>query len=286
MAAFLAVVEHGSFGAAAEALSVTQPALTKQIQALERAVGTRLLDRGRRGAIPTAAGLALIPRAQWMVSVVEDFWGHARRLGSGEAGSVSVGFGMSGLRQVPAVVRRFRELCPGIQVSIEDLPSDTQQKWVADGRLDVGFGREPSIPDVAFVPAWSDQLALATTDVDLDVGDMASWIDERAVIRLASAKGPGLTAHIDRLERHWRVHPTTLTTTHDLLTVIAMAQAGIGPAIIPYSARHLAQEPLRVIPIGEPVARWAVGPVWRPASVSPAARRLITLATEMGVATG
>ncbi len=52
--AFVAVADHGNYGAAACALAVTQPALTKQIQALETRVGGTLFRRGRHGAEPTA----------------------------------------------------------------------------------------------------------------------------------------------------------------------------------------------------------------------------------------
>src|SRR5262245_29369995 len=132
--AFLAVVEHGSFRAAAEVRSITQPALTKQIQALERAVGTRLLERSRHGATPTAAGRSLIPGARSALTAVGDFWAHAHRVASGAAGSVSIGFGMSGLRHVPAVIERFRRQYPDVHISVEDLSSDIQQQWIANGR--------------------------------------------------------------------------------------------------------------------------------------------------------
>lgn len=281
MEAFLAVVDHGTFRAAAEARSVTQPALTKQIQALERAVGTRLLERSRHGAVPTPAGRALLAHARTAVEAAAGFREHARRVGSGDTGFVSVGFGMSGLRRVPAVVERFRRLAPEVRVSVEDLSSDAQHQRIADGRLDVGFGRAPSRPDVAFAPLWSDRLAVATTEQDVRPDALPGWLDRRPVIRLAPSKGPGLSAQIDRLERHWRIRPGTLTVTHDLLTVIAMAQAGIGPAVIPHSAAHLARPPLRVIAVDEPAAAWAVGAAWRPATLGPAAGRLLRLAREL-----
>src|SRR3982750_1544622 len=59
-----AVAEHGYFSAAAEALSYTQPAISQQIAALERASGTTLVDRTSRGVRLTDAGRALVDHAQ------------------------------------------------------------------------------------------------------------------------------------------------------------------------------------------------------------------------------
>ena len=61
---FVEVARHGNYARAAEALGLAQPTLTRSIQALERQVGARLLDRGRAGATPTALGAELLERAQ------------------------------------------------------------------------------------------------------------------------------------------------------------------------------------------------------------------------------
>src|SRR3982750_3286501 len=59
LAAFCAVVERRSFSQAAERLGVTQPAVSLQVQALEKRLGTQLLDRSGRRGEPTEAGLRL-----------------------------------------------------------------------------------------------------------------------------------------------------------------------------------------------------------------------------------
>jgi DNA-binding transcriptional LysR family regulator len=66
--AFVEVCRTGSIRAAAEATGFTQPGLSRQVAALEREVGVRLLDRGPRGVTPTAAGAALLPHARLVVN--------------------------------------------------------------------------------------------------------------------------------------------------------------------------------------------------------------------------
>ena len=69
---FTSVIEHGSFTRAADALSLTQPAVTHQMQALARAVGQPLLDPGSRSPVLTAAGRALHERAGRILAMVAD----------------------------------------------------------------------------------------------------------------------------------------------------------------------------------------------------------------------
>ena len=57
------IVRHRSFSKAAESAGISQPALSKNIRSLERALGVQLLERGRFGAMPTAFGLALVRHA-------------------------------------------------------------------------------------------------------------------------------------------------------------------------------------------------------------------------------
>src|SRR2546421_6224996 len=71
LAAFCAVVEKKSFSQAAERLGVTQPAVSLQIRALEKRLGTQLLDRSRPRVGPTEAGTRLYLNAQRMLAVEE-----------------------------------------------------------------------------------------------------------------------------------------------------------------------------------------------------------------------
>src|SRR2546428_12259068 len=71
LAAFCAVVEKKSFSQAAERLGVTQPAVSLQIRALEKRLGTQLLDRSGRRVEPTEAGARLYRNAQRMLAVEE-----------------------------------------------------------------------------------------------------------------------------------------------------------------------------------------------------------------------
>lgn len=95
--AFVMLAESANYREAASRLFVTQPALTKQIQGLEQALGSTLFNRGRHGAELTAIGLQLLPQARALVDHGKGFEQHALALASGAAGRLNIGFGLSSL---------------------------------------------------------------------------------------------------------------------------------------------------------------------------------------------
>jgi DNA-binding transcriptional LysR family regulator len=72
LAAFVAVVERGSFSIAADDLGVTQPAVSLAVRSLEKRLGARLLDRSGRQVAPTSAGRAVLIRAQRMLALEQE----------------------------------------------------------------------------------------------------------------------------------------------------------------------------------------------------------------------
>lgn len=110
--AFAAIAEHGSFSAAALALRLTQPALSRRIQALEEAVGVSLFDRGAAGAELTEAGLRLAGHVRVREALEDEILADLRPNPSrGLQGTVRIGGYSSNLRMLvlPAVAPIFRK---------------------------------------------------------------------------------------------------------------------------------------------------------------------------------
>lgn len=113
---YLAVCECGTMSRAAERLHVTQPALSRQIAALERELGCELFERHSRSVAPTEQGLFLLRRAQEIVDLADrtaaDFACDRELV----AGDIHIGAGESdGMRAIAAQVRAFRERYPGVR---------------------------------------------------------------------------------------------------------------------------------------------------------------------------
>ncbi|TCO48876.1 LysR family transcriptional regulator [Actinocrispum wychmicini] len=259
--AFVAVADLHGFGRAAQRLAITQPALTKQIQALERELGGTLFTRGRHGAELTEFGTVLVPQARELVADADEFTRRAHRLARGEAGRLTLGFGLSTIDIAPRAVAAFRRVRPDVEISLEDLPSAVQVERIRAGQLHVGFVRLPA-GDLNQRVLRRDRLVVANTGPV--PADVAGWLGDQRLVRLARTKGPGLTAQIDQLCAAWQIQPGTLHETHDLQTVLALVAAGTGPALVPATAAGIAPAAVTLTPIDDPAAAWDVGVAWHP----------------------
>jgi DNA-binding transcriptional LysR family regulator len=221
-----------------------------------------LFTRGRHGAALTELGVMLLPQARELVAAADEFTRRARRLARGEVGRLSLGFGLSAIDLAPRAVAAFRQSFPDVEISLEDLPSAVQADRIRAGELHVGFVRLPVGDDLHQRVLRRDHLAVASTrPVPADV---AGWLGEQRLVRLARAKGPGLTAQIDRLCAAWRIQPGSLHEAHDLQTVLALVAAGIGPALVPATAARIALAAVKLTGLDDPAAAWDVGVAWHP----------------------
>src|SRR5579863_3546806 len=92
LAAFCAVVERRSFSQAAERLGVTQPAVSLQIRALEKRLGTQLFDRSGRRVAPTEAGMRLYRGAQRLLALEQQVVAEVAESGGDElTGTLEIG---------------------------------------------------------------------------------------------------------------------------------------------------------------------------------------------------
>jgi DNA-binding transcriptional LysR family regulator len=133
---FREVARLASFSRAAEALSLTQPAVSQQVAALERQLGARLLDRGPGGPAVTDAGALLLAHADALAERLELADRQLRELLSGEAARLRVGaFSSAVAALAPLVVARLREGDPKLVVEVVEGSSPDLAAGVARGDL-------------------------------------------------------------------------------------------------------------------------------------------------------
>ena len=125
-----AVAQHGSFSAAAEALSYTQPAVSQQIAALEKRAGTTLVDRGPRGVRLTDAGRALVDHAEVVLARLAAAEAELDAIAGVRGGRVRVSaFPTAAASILPSAVAIFSERHPDVELSfIEAEPSEAAAK--------------------------------------------------------------------------------------------------------------------------------------------------------------
>ncbi len=135
---FLQICDAGSYVRAAEALGVSQSALTKRITRLERQLGARLLERGVFGAHPTAAGRAVMDTARRMCAERRVLELELGALQGGRVGEVRLGVGVSvSGRILPLACRELYGRHPGVSVVVEEAMYPKLVSRLLRGELDL-----------------------------------------------------------------------------------------------------------------------------------------------------
>ncbi|MEU3731259.1 LysR family transcriptional regulator [Streptomyces sp. NPDC033538] len=152
---FTVVAAHQHFGRAAADLHVAQPALSRQIQRLEKYLGTRLLDRTPQGARLTPAGQTFLPRGQALLRSARQ----AELAVRDQAGGERITIGYVEDLVITAAVRELRRRCPDAEIATRHL-SCRDVGALADKRVDALIGRAPlpfdSVDDVFITPLYEE----------------------------------------------------------------------------------------------------------------------------------
>lgn len=162
--AFCEVVERRSFSLAAEKLGVTQPAVSLQVRALEKRLGTQLLDRSGRRVEPTESGLKLYRSAQRLLALEEEIVNELADEATGALdGTFEIGAstGPGGV-VLSQLLCQFAELHPALHVALSVFDTQTVVERVADRSLQLGVvGAAPRHRGVEYEPFFRDTVVLA-----------------------------------------------------------------------------------------------------------------------------
>jgi DNA-binding transcriptional LysR family regulator len=133
-----AVAEHGSFSAAAEALSYTQPAISQQVAALEKQTGTMLVDRNSRGVRLTDAGLALVDHAEVVLARLAAAEAELEAMAGIRGGRVRLAsFPTAGASLVPPAVALFTERHGDVELSFVEREPEQAAQMLRAAELEV-----------------------------------------------------------------------------------------------------------------------------------------------------
>jgi DNA-binding transcriptional LysR family regulator len=135
-----AVSQHGSFSAAADALSYTQSAVSQQIAALEREAGTLLVQRNARGVRLTDAGAALVRHTEVILSRLADAEAELDAIAGLRSGRLRMAaFPSAGATIMPKAIGRFREEHPGVDLTLQPAEPDEVGALLKAGDVDIAL---------------------------------------------------------------------------------------------------------------------------------------------------
>jgi DNA-binding transcriptional LysR family regulator len=235
LVAFEAVVATGSFARAAEQLGYTQSAVSLQIAALERAAGTRLLERpgGRKPVVPTDAGDRMLRHAARLSAQLQAAEAELTALAEGTANTLRVGtFQSVSISVLPDAVRRLIEERPGIEVRLHEASWDhVLLDLVERGRLDLAFAVVPPQGPFEHVELIRDPYLLLVPE--------GSPLAERGVVPTLTEIGrmpliaySRSTYGIEGVLRSRGIEPNVVFRTDESGAVQRLVAAGIGLALV------------------------------------------------------
>jgi LysR family transcriptional regulator, cyn operon transcriptional activator len=258
--AFVTVVDAGGVGRAMARLNLSQPALSRQIRALETALGVQLFDRIGRRVQLTSEGEDLLRRSRRLLTDAESLGERARSLKSGHTGVVRIGAAPQAIETVLAgFLTLYRRRHPGVEVH-----------FLEEGGASLPDRLERGEVQLAIMAAGDERFEwrlLAPLYV-LAVVEATHRLGRRSVLDLEElADAPLLLTRRGFGSRLWfdaacqvaHLRPHVLLESGAPHTLIALARAGYGVAIVPSNAQ-LPRGGVRAVPIvhrGAPVGRWA-----------------------------
>jgi DNA-binding transcriptional LysR family regulator len=238
---FLAIAQHGTFTAAAEACNVSQPSLSAQIAKLESELGGALFERSRRGAQLTSRGLVFRPRALEALSQLESGRSELEELAGLKRGEVTLGcLPTTGAYLLPRILRTFRESHPFIQVRLREESSPTLGTALRETEVDLAIMDEAGLgPGVRAETLFREPLLLAVPPghpfarrKKVELGKLAG---EPLVIMKS---GHGFrTIMLDALALAG-VQPRVVCESDGIDTVQALVEAGLGLSLVPTMVRR------------------------------------------------
>ena len=280
----VAVAAEANFTRAAERIHVAQPAVSAQIQRLERELGQQLFDRSRRTVRLTAAGEAVLPYAKAALAAVNDMRVAVDELTDLVRGTVTIGTVTSHSVDIPRLLAEFHADHPNVEITLSTDSSDALIESVRSGRLDaaiasVGPDERPDGLGLEVVTDEAIHAAVRHTDP----------LAERTTIRLSDLRdkalialpvGAGIRHQFDRACAEAGVIPRIAFEASTPLALADLAERGLGVAIVPASVPR-GRDKLRALAF-VPEIRGRLVLVWRARGpVSPAARVLVDRARRL-----
>jgi DNA-binding transcriptional LysR family regulator len=275
------VALRGSFSAAAEALSYSQPAVSQQIARLEAQAGVKLLERQHKGIKLTPAGEALVRHTERILGQLAEAQAELSEIASSARGRLRIGsFATAAGTIVPVAVSAFRRLRPGVHVDLQLMDPPVSIPALRRGDIDLaiseegGFEADPDLSGLGVERLMDDVLyaalpvdhplatrrAVALSDLTHEdwmlVGLQGTCSHSNIVLRACEQAG---------------FEPRIAYTSDDYFAIQGLVASGMGVALVPGLALASSRDDVAVRPLrGRPPYR-RIGAVYNGAASGPLA---------------
>jgi DNA-binding transcriptional LysR family regulator len=281
--AFMTVLECGSFSEAADAMHLSQAALSGLVKELESRLGVRLLDRSTRSVSASVVGVAFEPMVRRLFANLDEALESVTNLKELRRGLVRVAAPEPlSCTLLPGLIADYGTRHPGVDVRFDDVPIEQVVAGLHSGSADIGFGPAGVLMDDAVEahmirvdPLW---IALRRDD-PLAAGESVNWKDlrDRPLINYMPNLALNVLSNVP--SRH---HPRQIVPVHRVNTALSLLRVRQGCVICPAMAQSLVEGfGLAFRPLRQPTVTWRIAIFVRHrSSLSPAVESFLDYTLE------
>jgi LysR family transcriptional regulator, benzoate and cis,cis-muconate-responsive activator of ben and cat genes len=283
---FLGVANELHFSKAAEKLFIAQPALSRQIQALEENLGVLLFERDKRNVKLTSAGEYLREEATQVLSQLENISNRTQLIHHGEEGELRIGHPGSAIYSViPPLLSQLRSVFPQIKANLSEILEDDLFGFLKNYQIDVGFIREP------FVDIHLNAKVLLKESFALVLPEN-HWITPENFTSLAQIKNEPFvlpprhagSTYYDLLVRMCEREGFSPNVVHESIhgaTILRLVEYNLGISIMPISYRLSTAMRVKFIELKDIPERTQLSMAWRKNDKNPILQNFLKVADEM-----
>jgi LysR family transcriptional regulator, benzoate and cis,cis-muconate-responsive activator of ben and cat genes len=283
---FLGVANELHFSKAAEKLFIAQPALSRQIQALEENLGVLLFERDKRNVKLTSAGEYLREEATQVLSQLENITKRTQLIHTGEEGEIRIGHPGSAIYSViPPLLSKLRTDFPQIKANLSEILEDDLFGFLKNYQIDVGFIREP------FVDIQLNTKVLMKESFALVLPEN-HWITPENFTSLAQIKNEPFvlpprhagSTYYDLLVRMCEREGFSPNVVHESIhgaTILRLVEYNLGISIMPISYRLSTAMRVKFIELKDIPERTQLSMAWRKNDRNPILQNFLKVADEM-----
>jgi DNA-binding transcriptional LysR family regulator len=286
LAYFLGVADQLHFSKAAEKLYIAQPALSRQIQALEESLGVLLFERDKRNVKLTPAGEYLREEATQVISQLENISKRTKQIHQGEEGEIRIGHPGSAIYSViPPLLSKLRNDFPQMKANLSEILEDDLYGQLKNYQIDVGFVREPfANKNLATKLLLEESFALILPE--------NHWITNENFTSLAQVKHEHFvlpprhlgSTYYDLLVRMCEREGFLPNVVHESIhgaTILRLVEYNLGISIMPISYRLSTAMRVKFIELTNIPERTQLSMAWRKSDTNPILQNFLKVADEM-----
>ncbi len=230
---FVKTAECGSFTKAAKLLNYSQSSISRMINDLETEWKVALLERNVGGVKLTSDGMKLLPYAKSVVAEFEKLQMEVEELNGLQSGLIRIGtFSSVATHWLPNIIKEFQKDYPNIDYELLLGDYTEIEEWILEGRVDCGFLRLPTRPELETLFLEQDKLMVIIPEnhglSDCEKFPVAALCNYPFMLLEKGAK-----AEVSEIFERCGLTPKVHFTTWDDYAIMSMVESGLGISILP-----------------------------------------------------